>query len=712
MNGRENKRRSHRGFNLVEVLLVLSLLILVISLGAPSISMEKKKASVRAASMVFIQELRSARQKAIDTQKPIAVVIPSGNGLKAHAVGYYILEGYDNPRITKIVNWENEYPGAYIFTGFWDLTSGSNTTDEPDPNTNDFQIDMDSWGGPGKDYVIMFTPRGTVKTNGLPNFDNDFHIVITKGVSYSMMSISGSFTHDTALDDTIWDDFVDLAFVKPGQFGKLDKVWMSSETVTITPLGNISMTDGILKWSGNFESGDPPGGLMQNPATPPPSSSMVKTNNAPELLEVEILPVPNPVTLSPGVQSTCHVKSHNTFVIKAKDVDGDELFARVKCTPEGGAPTGWSFSAPENKDVPMERTQLEKNTDTNPVPLYKVLKPDNNADTQVLSVDWYPPSRSVYPQQYLVDVTVEDKKGGESSLSVDLGGPINVEILPRGRIVFVAMEDGSTDSYIFIMDADGTGPRKLFDRKAFQPALSPDGKKVAFVSDWNIYCMDLDGSNLITLVTDPSHKGCGNPCWSNDGTQIVFDGALNKTDGHELYLINSDGTGLHRLTYSPEKFQYMQPSWSPDGSKIAFMGTTDYISAFESYTEVMTIKPDGTGIEQITDLNGTVYDPNWSPDGTKLAFRYSTTGFSPPEIYTVNADKTGPTQITTGAFPIYLTWNLDGTKIAYDANRSGMGGGGSQIYVIDIQTKQEISATNSLSKYKLRSFSYPNWGKD
>ena len=56
------------------------------------------------------------------------------------------------------------------------------------------------------------------------------------------------------------------------------------------------------------------------------------------------------------------------------------------------------------------------------------------------------------------------------------------------------------------------------------PALSPDGQKVAFMSrreeHWDIYVIDVDGSNLQRLTTDEADDGL--PTWSPDGNAIAF----------------------------------------------------------------------------------------------------------------------------------------------------------------------------------------------
>jgi len=69
---------------------------------------------------------------------------------------------------------------------------------------------------------------------------------------------------------------------------------------------------------------------------------------------------------------------------------------------------------------------------------------------------------------------------------------------------------GNSQSTIFIMDADGKNPRPLITR-ANRPAWSPDGQKIVFVSNDEIYMIDVDGKNLKRLTMN---RYCDtDPCW-------------------------------------------------------------------------------------------------------------------------------------------------------------------------------------------------------
>ena len=80
------------------------------------------------------------------------------------------------------------------------------------------------------------------------------------------------------------------------------------------------------------------------------------------------------------------------------------------------------------------------------------------------------------------------------------------------------------------------------------PSLSPDGTKIAFISDregeLEIFIMNSDGTNAIRLTSPPFSKF--NPSFSPDGTHILFS-AIDGNDS-EIWLVNTDGSNPVNLT--------------------------------------------------------------------------------------------------------------------------------------------------------------------
>ena len=88
------------------------------------------------------------------------------------------------------------------------------------------------------------------------------------------------------------------------------------------------------------------------------------------------------------------------------------------------------------------------------------------------------------------------------------------------------------------------------------PALSPDGRQIVFMSqrdgNWEIYRINVDGSNLQRLTNDPANDGL--PTWSPDGRAIAF--VSNRNGGWAILVMNANGANLKKL---------FTMSGSPDG---------------------------------------------------------------------------------------------------------------------------------------------------
>jgi Tol biopolymer transport system component len=190
------------------------------------------------------------------------------------------------------------------------------------------------------------------------------------------------------------------------------------------------------------------------------------------------------------------------------------------------------------------------------------------------------------------------------------------------------------------------------------PAISPDGRQIAFVRTFGkvrhdeiahvaIYRMRIDGSH-VRRVTLPRARTAedGDPQWSPDGKQIVFvrhNVTKRPAGAQAVYIVNADGTGVRRLT--PYKLRAGDgPDWSPDGSQILFRSpeSEDFLDS-----DIWTMHPDGTGLTQVTHAGPEtkVYSASFSPDGT--AITVGMTGIDDQaDVYTIGIDGTGLSPVT------------------------------------------------------------------
>jgi hypothetical protein len=135
-------------------------------------------------------------------------------------------------------------------------------------------------------------------------------------------------------------------------------------------------------------------------------------------------------------------------------------------------------------------------------------------------------------------------------------------------------------------------------------------------------------------------------------------GPIAYSSRSQIGIANADGSNETQLT-SDAGNGASAPAISPDGTKIAFSSSQD------GDPEIYVMNLDGTGRTQLTANTIDDTDPAWSPDGTQLAFVRNS------EIYRMNASGLGsPTQLTNDTVPDWNPdWSVTG-KIAFTAEYS------------------------------------------
>lgn len=163
----------------------------------------------------------------------------------------------------------------------------------------------------------------------------------------------------------------------------------------------------------------------------------------------------------------------------------------------------------------------------------------------------------------------------------------------------------------------------------------------------DLYEIDRDGKVLKRITNGPAGAMNVEPAVSPDGRKIAF--SSDRAGNPMIYVMNADGTGVERITFAG-KFN-ASPAWSPDGKTLAFAGWD------RNHFDIFTVNADKTGLRRLTSAtkpNGkeaSNEDPHFSPDGRRIVFVSNRTGTF--QVYMVNLDGSDERQITKDKFNYY-----------------------------------------------------------
>jgi tol-pal system beta propeller repeat protein TolB len=204
---------------------------------------------------------------------------------------------------------------------------------------------------------------------------------------------------------------------------------------------------------------------------------------------------------------------------------------------------------------------------------------------------------------------------GERRLTSDPLDDVLPQWSPDGsQIVFVRATSDHSETRIWVMNADGTGERRLLDRQGWMPAWSPDGNRIGFSgSDEDlteqIFMVNVDGTDLVQLTSARGAFSDG-PRWSPDGKQILF--TSSRDGGIDVFTMRADGSDQVNLTFSRPSSWNQNPSWSPDGQFIVFMSTRQDSSPGGSQG-IYVMHADGSAVTRVAPAIGFDDTPAWRP---------------------------------------------------------------------------------------------------
>jgi len=295
---------------------------------------------------------------------------------------------------------------------------------------------------------------------------------------------------------------------------------------------------------------------------------------------------------------------------------------------------------------------------------------------------------------------------------------------------------------IFVADIYGGHMTQLTKNKwiDFNPSISPDGKKLLFVSnrDGNreIYLTDLEwldgytqwrGNNLRNITN--SDENDWTPVFSPVENRIAFSTYFPENDNYDIFIMDDDGNNKENLTNtsSYEKF----PQFSPDGSfmiyqgwqkgkmEIFFLGLLDrnninitrnvnsndiishgnsfypdgesivFTSERDGNRNLYLMKINGSDLEQLTNHESSDYEPVFSPDGKSIVFTSERDGNK--EIYIIDPISKNVKNLSNHSGD---DWNPrfyhDSQKIVFQSSRDGNW----EIYMMDLNGNGQTNLSN------------------
>lgn len=286
----------------------------------------------------------------------------------------------------------------------------------------------------------------------------------------------------------------------------------------------------------------------------------------------------------------------------------------------------------------------------------------------------------------------------------------------RGWLVFGWGPPESRRLYLQNPQTDQRLPVASGDYPCEAPSSSPDGRRIAFVSNrppdgWEVYVYDFDSRTERQVTRLEGELEARYPAWSpapgderiafvvrNPKTFVNPDGSTFAYLESNIWLVNLDGSGLRQATNSNAD---ASPVWSPDGQQILFGRAQSDTSANGVVTtsdnlDLYILDLEHGALDAVTQTPGEDdFDYNWSPDGNWIVYtsaRKDQNGNGvvnlddSRNLFLIHPDGSGWQKLDTGELMTFRPdWTLDGQGILFGASTNA-GDGQYVLYVIDVNT--------------------------